>query len=95
MRRRLLIARGLIHEPRLVLLDEPFTGLDRTSTGRLASRLGDLAGQGRLVILATHDVLLPTDLITTAVSLRDGRLSGTQSGHVWATALRAGVPGDR
>ena len=47
------------------------------------------------MILATHDVLLPTDLITTAVSLRDGRLSGTQSGHVWATALRAGVPGDR
>jgi hypothetical protein len=47
------------------------------------------------VILATHDVLLPTDLITTAVSLRDGRLSGTQSGHAWATALRAGVPGDR
>jgi len=95
MRQRLALERALLHDPRLVLLDEPFTGLDRTSTDRLATRLGDLARQGRLVILATHDVLLPTDLITTAVSLRDGRLSGTQSGHVWATALRAGVPGDR
>jgi heme ABC exporter ATP-binding subunit CcmA len=95
MRQRLALERALLHDPRLVLLDEPFTGLDRTSTGRLASRLGDLAGQGRLVILATHDVLLPTDLIATAVSLRDGRLAGTQSGRVWATALRAGAQGER
>ena len=95
MRQRLALERALLHDPRLVLLDEPFTGLDRTSTGRLASRLGDLAGQGRLVILATHDVLLPTDFIATAVSLRDGRLAGTQSGRMWATALRAGVQGDR
>ena len=56
---------------------------------------GISARQGQLVILATHDVLLPTDLIATAVSLRDGRLAGTQSGRVWATALRAGVQGDR
>jgi len=95
MRQRLALERALLHDPRLVLLDEPFTGLDRTSTDRLATRLADLARQGRLVILATHDVLLPRDLIATAVSLRDGRLTGTQSGRVWATALRAGVLEDR
>jgi len=95
MRQRLALERALLHDPRLVLLDEPFTGLDRLSTGRLATRLGDLARQGRLVILATHDVLLPADLIATAVSLRDGRLAGTQSGRMWATALRAGVQEDR
>ena len=47
------------------------------------------------MILATHDVLLPADLIATAVSLRDGRLAGTQSGRLWATALRAGAQGNR
>ena len=77
MRQRLALERALLHDPRLVLLDEPFTGLDRTSTGRLATRLGDSRRQGRLVILATHDVLLPADLIATAVSLRDGRFAGT------------------
>jgi hypothetical protein len=47
------------------------------------------------VILATHDVLLPADLIATAVSLRDGRLAGTQSGRAWATGLRAAAQEDR
>jgi heme exporter protein A len=94
MRQRLALERALLHDPRLVLLDEPFTGLDRVSTDRLAARLGDLARQGRLVILATHDVRLSPDLITTAVSLRDGRLAGAQPGRAWATALGPGVPGD-
>jgi ABC-type multidrug transport system ATPase subunit len=95
MRQRLALERALVHDPRLVLLDEPFTGLDRLSTERLAARLGDLARQGRLVILATHDVLLSPDLISTAVSLRDGRLAGSQPGRAWATALRAAMPGER
>ena len=71
-----------------------FIGADGTnptlSTGRLATRLADLARQGRLVILATHDVLLHPDLITTAVTLRDGRLAGSEPGRAWAAALRAG-----
>jgi ABC-type multidrug transport system ATPase subunit len=94
MRQRLALERALVHDPRLVLLDEPFTGLDRVSTARLAARLGDLARDGRLVILATHDVLLPPDLIATAVSLREGRLAGTQPGRAWTSALRDGAQGE-
>jgi heme exporter protein A len=94
MRQRLALERALVHDPKLVLLDEPFTGLDRVSTARLAARLGDLARDGRLVILATHDVLLPPDLIATAVSLREGRLAGTQPGRAWTSALRAGAQGE-
>jgi heme ABC exporter ATP-binding subunit CcmA len=95
MRQRLALERALLHGPRLVLLDEPFTGLDRVSTDRLATRLAGLAGDGRLVILATHDVLLPPDLIATAVTLRDGRLVGTEPGRAWAAALRAALQGER
>jgi heme exporter protein A len=92
MRQRLALERALLHDPRLVLLDEPFTGLDRVSTDRLSARLGQIGRQGRLVVLATHDVLLSRDAITTAVSLRDGRLAGTQPGRDWAAALRSGAP---
>jgi len=88
MRQRLALERALIHDPRLVLLDEPFTGLDRISTDRLAHRLGDIAASGRLVVLATHDVLLSDDLVTTAVALREGRLVTTLPGREWAEGLR-------
>jgi iron(III) transport system ATP-binding protein len=92
---RVALARALATQPDVVLLDEPFTGLDRVSTDRLATRLAGLAADGRLVILATHDVLLPPDLIATAVTLRDGRLVGTEPGRAWAAALRAAVQGER
>jgi heme exporter protein A len=88
MRQRLALERALIHDPRLVLLDEPFTGLDRVSTDRLAHRLRDIAASGRLVVLATHDVVVSGDLVTTAVSLREGRLAGVLPGREWADGLR-------
>jgi heme exporter protein A len=88
MRQRLALERALIHDPKLVLLDEPFTGLDRASTDRLARRLSDIAREGRLVILATHDVLVPADLVTTAIALDDGRVAETMTGRQWADAVR-------
>jgi ABC-2 type transport system ATP-binding protein len=93
MRQRLALERALIHDPRLVLLDEPFTGLDRVSTHRLAARLRTIAGEGRLVVLATHDVLLSEELVTSAVSLREGRLLALIPGGEWAEDLRR-APGE-
>lgn len=55
-RQRVLVARALVQDARIVLLDEPFTGLDNVSAERLETLLGELADEGRGVLIATHDV---------------------------------------
>jgi ABC-type Mn2+/Zn2+ transport system ATPase subunit len=55
-RQRVLVARALVQDARVILLDEPFTGLDAPSADRLEALLGDLAAEGRGVMIATHDV---------------------------------------
>lgn len=89
MRQRLALERALLHHPRLLLLDEPFTGLDGPSTSALAARLTRLAGDGRLVMLATHEVDVADDVLTRALVLRDGRLADDISGRGWRQAYRA------
>jgi heme exporter protein A len=75
MRQRLALERALLHEPRLLLLDEPFTGLDQASVATLAARLRVLAASGRLVVIATHNLDLAEGLLTRAVILREGRVA--------------------
>jgi ABC-type Mn2+/Zn2+ transport system ATPase subunit len=55
-RQRVLIARGLVQDARVLLLDEPFTGLDRPSAERLDTLIAELAGEGRGIVIATHDL---------------------------------------
>ena len=74
MRQRVALERALIHEPRLALLDEPFTGLDDASAAALVRRLGTLREGGTIVILATHDLDLAEGLLDEAVFLRVGRV---------------------
>jgi heme ABC exporter ATP-binding subunit CcmA len=74
MRQRVALERALIHGPRLLLLDEPFTGLDDASTGTLAARLGSLKHAGAIVIVATHDLDLADGMFDRAVFLRGGRM---------------------
>ena len=74
MRQRAGLERALIHAPRLVLLDEPFTGLDDASASALVERLRTLRSDGRIVILATHDLDLAEGLLDQAVFLREGRV---------------------
>jgi heme exporter protein A len=75
MRQRVALERALIHGPRLVLLDEPFTGLDDASTAALVARLQGLRESDAIVVLATHDLDLAEGLLDTALFLRDGRLA--------------------
>ena len=74
MRQRVALERALIHGPRLLLLDEPFTGLDDASTAALVARLNALRQRGTIVILATHDLDVADGLLDHAVFLRDGRM---------------------
>jgi ABC-type Mn2+/Zn2+ transport system ATPase subunit len=55
-RQRVLIARALVQDAQLLLLDEPFTGLDAVSAVRLDQLLTELAAAGRGLLIATHDV---------------------------------------
>jgi ABC-type multidrug transport system ATPase subunit len=74
MRQRLALERALLHEPRLLLLDEPFTGLDDTSAAALVARLRQLRADGRIIVVATHDLDVAEGLLDRAAVLRDGRL---------------------
>ncbi len=74
MRQRLALERALLHHPRLVLFDEPFTGLDDRAVGLIADRLRVLAAAGAIVVLATHDLDLADGLVTRVALIRDGRL---------------------
>ncbi len=56
MQQRLAIARALLHEPEIVLLDEPFTGLDQRAAGALREQLGRLRAERRTVVIVTHNL---------------------------------------
>lgn len=55
-RQRVLVARALVQDAPVVALDEPFNGLDAASARRLDALLGELAAEGRALLIATHDV---------------------------------------
>lgn len=74
MRQRLALERALLHQPRLVLLDEPFTGLDDRAVAVVSDRLRRVADHGAIVVLATHDLDLADRLVTRVAVLRDGKL---------------------
>ena len=74
MRQRVALERALLHEPRLVLLDEPFTGLDEASRRALSNRLRELRTEGRIILLATHDFEAADGLVDRAMILQDGRV---------------------
>ena len=54
MKQRLAIARAIVHEPDILLLDEPFTGLDTAACQSLASRIHGFREEGRTIVLTTH-----------------------------------------
>jgi len=81
MRQRLALERALLHDPRLLLLDEPFTGLDDASAAALVTRLRALRAERRLVVVATHDLDVADGLLDRAAVLRDGRLIAIDEGH--------------
>jgi heme ABC exporter ATP-binding subunit CcmA len=74
MRQRLALERALLHQPRLVLFDEPFTGLDDHAVDLVADRVRRVAGAGCAVFMATHDLGLADGLVTRVAVIRGGRL---------------------
>ncbi len=75
MKQRLTIARALIQNPQLLLLDEPATGLDQQGNGFLIDLLKSLRQRGRIIVLVSHDFELLDGLIDRLVILRRGKVS--------------------
>jgi lipooligosaccharide transport system ATP-binding protein len=90
MRRRLLVARGLIHRPQLVLLDEPTVGLDPQVRQELWSLIGALRADGVTVLMSTHYIEEAERLADTVAVMSAGRIiaQGTPSELVGAHAGR-------
>jgi heme exporter protein A len=90
MAQRLSIARALVQDPPLVLLDEPFTGLDRLAGDRLSLRLRALRDEGRAVVLVTHDLTRASEIADRAAILLAGRvLHRAEGGELAREALEA------
>lgn len=68
-RQRVMLARALAQEARLLLLDEPFTGVDAASQATLLTVLRELVAQGCSLLVSTHDLAVVPSLCDTAVLL--------------------------
>jgi heme exporter protein A len=83
MVQRLTIARAILHDPAIMLLDEPYTGLDLQAADMLRAVLQDLAASNRTVVLTTHNLEQGLEMCTRAAILNRGRVA-------WE-GMRAGI----
>lgn len=74
MKQRLKIARALLHEPQLVLLDEPYAGLDQHGCRLLTGLLKQLREEGRTVLLITHNLVEGLDVCTRVLVMNRGQI---------------------
>lgn len=91
MQQRLALGRALLHQPPILLFDEPGSALDPAGTDWLATELGRERDRGRVVVLVTHDLDAAGALAEHVVILRRGRVvrDERRTGAWGATALRA------
>jgi ABC-2 type transport system ATP-binding protein len=79
MRQRTVFASGLLHEPQVLIVDEPTVGLDPASVRKLKNTLRDLTTQGTTVFLSTHSLDIVQELATRIGIIHRGRLIGCGS----------------
>jgi heme exporter protein A len=72
MLQRLSIARALLHDPDILLMDEPYTGLDQGASGVLDTLLAEAHSGGRTIVMVTHDIARSADLAQRVVIIARG-----------------------
>ena len=79
MQQRLAIGRAVLHDPDVVLFDEPYTGLDQDAASMLDDVLKTVAAKGRTVVMTSHDLARAEDLATRFDILSRGVISASAS----------------
>ena len=79
MQQRLAIGRAVLHDPEVMLFDEPHTGLDQDACDMLDKVLRDVAARGRTVVMTSHDLARVEDLATRFDVLNKGKISSSSS----------------
>jgi heme exporter protein A len=79
MQQRLAIARAVLHDPEVMLFDEPYTGLDQDASLMLDKLLQTVAAQGRTVVMTSHDLARAEDLATRFDILSRGTIAASAS----------------
>jgi heme exporter protein A len=79
MQQRLAIGRAVLHDPDVILFDEPYTGLDQDASAMLDDVLKAVAAQGRTVVMTSHDLARAEDLATRFDVLSRGVISASAS----------------
>jgi ABC-2 type transport system ATP-binding protein len=79
MKQRLHLARGLIGDARVLFLDEPTTGMDPLAAREFRALIGELRGEGRTILLATHDMAEAETLCDRVTLIDRGAILATES----------------
>ena len=77
MQQRLAIGRAVLHDPEVMLFDEPYTGLDQDASSMLDEVLRSVAAQGRTVVMTSHDLARAEDLASRFDILSRGLISAS------------------
>jgi heme exporter protein A len=77
MQQRLALGRAVLHDPDVMLLDEPYTGLDQDASSMLDGVLKTVAAQGRTVVMASHDLARAEELATRFDVLSQGIIAAS------------------
>ena len=75
MKQRLAVARAIIHNPRILLLDEPYTGLDQHGARIFTEMLRWLKAENRTVVMTTHDIAEGLEISNRVAILSEGRIA--------------------
>ena len=89
MGQRLALARALLHRPELLLLDEPFSGLDPDAVRALQDRLVELRIAGHAIVLTTHDLERAAPIATRLAIVHRGRVAWRHEGPAEALVVAA------
>jgi heme ABC exporter ATP-binding subunit CcmA len=79
MRQRTSLARVLLSQPKLLLLDEPFSNMDRASAERMLALLAELRGAGRTIVLTTHQRELAEPMADVVLMMQSGALATVET----------------